>query len=163
MYGRKEGVDMKTEYEFTVTGIASTFPRDMIEYDRCSPKTDEDVEKLNRALTSNDRTSVTITFISDKKPTSWRWMTHNWYCYVNKIIGDTSMTKEEFTRMVNSHDLTYGYSDDPGVYRAGSDSHTAIVQASKAFDPEFVNEVWNAMVLRKIKPEYAGPFLNLVR
>jgi hypothetical protein len=73
------------------------------------------------------------------------------------------MTKEDFVKLVNSHDLTYGYSDDPNAYRRGRDSYIAICSAAKHFDEVWVNEVWNTMVLSKVRAEYAGSFLNLLK
>jgi len=73
------------------------------------------------------------------------------------------MIKEDFVKLVNSHDLTYGYSDDHRAYRNGRDSYTEICSAAKLFPKEWVNEVWNDMVLRKVKAEYAGPFLDLIK
>jgi hypothetical protein len=60
------------------------------------------------------------------------------------------MTKEDFVKLVNSHDLTYGYSDDPRVYRMGSDELSAIRIAAKEFDEEFVAQTWNAAADEKL-------------
>ena len=56
----------------------------------------------------------------------------------------------EFERRVNSHDLTYGYSDDNRWYTAGSISHDWIRRAAKFHDIEWVKTIWNAKVDRTL-------------
>lgn len=75
----------------------------------------------------------------------------------------TQVTKEQFIEMVNTHDLTYAYSDDGGVYRAGSRSEMKIREAAKSFDKEFVNKVWNEMVDKFLAEGYREPFYDLIR
>lgn len=68
------------------------------------------------------------------------------------------MTLDEFTTLVNAHDLTYEYSDDPGVYRAGSAALSRIAAASVHFPPEDVVRIWNTMVDKFLIPEAAPQF-----
>lgn len=75
----------------------------------------------------------------------------------------TQITEQDFINMVNAHDLTYGYSDDPGVYRLGSYSEMKIREAAKQFDKEFVNRVWNEMVDTKISEGHRETFYTLIR
>ena len=61
-----------------------------------------------------------------------------------------AVTKQEFIDLVNSHDLTYSYSDDPSCYRRGREELNKILREAKSFDDEFVTETWNRMVDSRI-------------
>lgn len=67
---------------------------------------------------------------------------------MKEIKADATLTPEqlEFVKMVANHDLTYDYSDDGRVWRAGQASYDRIKGAAPKFDRAFVVEVWNAMV-----------------
>jgi len=54
------------------------------------------------------------------------------------------MTLDEFEKLVNSHDLTYDYSDDGSVWRNGQAQYAKIMEASKLFPVEDVRRIWNA-------------------
>ena len=60
-----------------------------------------------------------------------------------------NMTLEEFAKLVRQHDISYGYSDDPGVYRRGRDERNTINEAAKLLDREDVIRIWNAECDRK--------------
>ena len=68
------------------------------------------------------------------------------------------MTIEEFTELVNYHDLTYSYSDDGRVWSRGQAQYDKIVAASKQFAPEDVKRVWDAMVDRALLQNFREPF-----
>ncbi len=68
------------------------------------------------------------------------------------------MTNDEFTKLVNDHDLTYMYSDDGSCFRRGTAEKDAIVAASITFDQDFVRETWNAMVDRRMAEGYREQF-----
>lgn len=65
---------------------------------------------------------------------------------------------EEFTKLVNGHDLTYSYSDDGGVWRRGQAQRDAIRELAKELPREDVERVWNAMVDRSLVPDAREPF-----
>ena len=56
------------------------------------------------------------------------------------------MDLKEFEDMVNRHDLTYDYSDDGSVWRAGLASENRIKAAAKLLPIEDVKRIWNAKV-----------------
>lgn len=68
------------------------------------------------------------------------------------------MTLQEFEAMVNRHDLTYDYSDDGFVWRAGLASENRIKEAAKQFPIEDVKRIWNAMVDKKLVENARAPF-----
>lgn len=71
----------------------------------------------------------------------------------------TPNLREIFERRVRQHDVTYGYSDDPNSYRAGSDSLSAIRTLAKEInDPEYTNKVWNDNIDRYLSEAYRSPF-----
>lgn len=53
---------------------------------------------------------------------------------------------EDFEAMVAKHDLTYDFSDDGAVWRAGRASECRIREAAKKLPAEDVKRIWNAMV-----------------
>lgn len=59
------------------------------------------------------------------------------------------MTEQEFTRMVNAHDLSCAYSDDHSVLERGRAQYAAIVEAAKSVPN--AAEIWNANVDRKVR------------
>lgn len=69
------------------------------------------------------------------------------------------MDIETFTNMVKSHDLTYGYSDDPRWYRLGSQSYAAIEAAAKKIDRAEAVRIWNENVAKKLSIPAASHFL----
>lgn len=68
------------------------------------------------------------------------------------------MDIKEFEEMVNRHDLTYDYSDDGSVWRAGLASFRKIKEASTLFPIEDVTRIWNTMVDKKLIEEARKPF-----
>jgi len=68
------------------------------------------------------------------------------------------MDFEEFTNLVNKHDLTYEYSDDHSVWQRGQASYDRIKAESKHFPPEDVKRVWNAMVDKQFRPDSRANF-----
>jgi len=68
------------------------------------------------------------------------------------------MDIKEFEEMVNRHDLTYDYSDDGSVWRAGLASENRIKEAAKQFPIEDVKRIWNTMVDKKLIEEARKPF-----
>lgn len=69
------------------------------------------------------------------------------------------MTKlEQFTKLVDSHDLTYAYSDDGSVWRRGCMQEDAIRALAKELPREDVERVWNSMVDRFLIPDARAPF-----
>lgn len=60
------------------------------------------------------------------------------------------MTFEEFTKLVNAHDLTFSYSDDSSCYRRGSAELNVIRREATNFPLREVERVWNAAVDRKL-------------
>lgn len=68
------------------------------------------------------------------------------------------MDIKEFEEMVNRHDLTYDYSDDGSVWRAGLASFNKIKAAAKQFPIEDVKRIWNEMVDKKLIKEARKPF-----
>ena len=74
------------------------------------------------------------------------------------VIMDQLERELAFEEMVNYHDLTYEYSDDGGVWRAGSASLYRIKEAAKTLDPEFVKKTWNAMVDNRVNANAASQF-----
>lgn len=68
------------------------------------------------------------------------------------------MTLDEFETMVKRHDLTYDYSDDGGVWRAGCASEKAIREAARQFSIEDVKRIWNAKVDTCLIEEARAPF-----
>jgi len=60
-----------------------------------------------------------------------------------------------FQRLVNEHDVSYDYSDDPGVWRRGSSEKTRILQLAEELPEETVISIWNARMDRYFIPEEA--------
>ena len=77
-----------------------------------------------------------------------------------EIKADPTLTEKqaEFVTLVANHDLTYDFSDDGRVWRAGQACYSKIIADSKQFDRAFVVEVWNACVDRKIVPDSRESF-----
>ena len=65
---------------FRVTG-SSTFPIDMLRYDRCWPATTEDAVAIGTSL-QRDRTRMerTIHLVGLRPPTIGRWQSFMWSC-----------------------------------------------------------------------------------
>lgn len=60
------------------------------------------------------------------------------------------MTFEEFTSLVDQHDLTFAYSDDGAVWRSGQAELFRIREEARNFPREDVVRVWNAKVDRTL-------------
>ena len=73
---------------------------------------------------------------------------------IQEILSDPALTQEQaaFVALVNDHDLTYDFSEDGRVWRAGQASYQKIKSEAVKFDRAFVVEVWNASVDHKIVP-----------
>lgn len=63
------------------------------------------------------------------------------------------MSIEQFARMVNTHDLTYMYSDDSAANRRGEASLSAIRSAAKQLPEDEVTRIWNAMVDQRMSDQ----------
>jgi len=59
------------EYKFEVTGKGS-FPLDMLRYDSCWPRRQEDVSTIEHAVAGYVR-DWTVQMVSNKAPTDERW------------------------------------------------------------------------------------------
>lgn len=62
--------------------------------------------------------------------------------------------EKEFFEMCKAHDLTFGYSDDGRVYRAGHASYQRIQEAANLLPRERAVAIWNTVVDTKIQPEF---------
>lgn len=60
--------------------------------------------------------------------------------------------RAEFRQLVNSHDLTYAYSDDGSVWRAGEAQYDRIRKLAKDIPAWEVACIWGAMVDRFLVP-----------
>lgn len=63
------------------------------------------------------------------------------------------ITWERFKYLVDTHDLTYQYTDDHSVWERGHKERSTINDYSRFFPIEDVRTVWNAMVDRKLRPD----------
>ena len=61
---------------------------------------------------------------------------------------------ERFKLLVNSHDLTYDYSDDIRIYLKGEAEHRAIIELAYEIGEQEVVDIWNNMVKNSIS-EYS--------
>ena len=68
------------------------------------------------------------------------------------------MTLEEFEKEVNHHDLTYSYSDDHSVWSRGAAHYDKIHKAAMTLPRDDVERIWNAMVDRRMQPDYRRQF-----
>lgn len=68
------------------------------------------------------------------------------------------MSEQQFEEMCRRHDLTYVYSDDGGVWRAGEKSLDAIIVAAADLPREVAVRIWNEIVDTKVMPEYREQF-----
>jgi hypothetical protein len=64
-------------YEYDVVGT-STFPFDMLRYDRAWPKYESETPKLDTYLERMQRGARKVTMQSHKKPTVERWDSFGW-------------------------------------------------------------------------------------
>lgn len=71
------------------------------------------------------------------------------------------MNAEEFRALCKAHDLTFEYSDDPGVYNRGNEQLKAIEAAAKELPPGVAAEIWNEVVREKILPGPNGADMYL--
>lgn len=65
---------------------------------------------------------------------------------------------EEFTKLVDQHDLTYDYSDDGAVWRRGCAQKDAIRALAQELPREDVERIWNAKVDRYLVEDARAPF-----
>ena len=68
------------------------------------------------------------------------------------------MTFEEFTQLVNRHDLTYMYSDDNRVWKKGKEEREVIEKEAKNFPIEDVKRVWIEAADRKVSEPHNKNF-----
>ncbi len=65
-------------------------------------------------------------------------------------LGTASAAVEKFKQLVRDHDLTYDYSDDGAVWRAGVAQRDEIRALAKELPTGEAAAIWNAEVDRKI-------------
>lgn len=65
---------------------------------------------------------------------------------------------KQFEDMVNRHDLTYDYSDDGAVWRAGRAQRDAIRALAGELPYADVKRIWDAKVDRTLVPDARAPF-----
>ena len=68
------------------------------------------------------------------------------------------ITPEAFREMCKRHDLTFDYSDDSAVWRAGRDSLARIREAAKQLDRATAVRIWNEVVDEKMTVHNAAEF-----
>lgn len=68
------------------------------------------------------------------------------------------MTFAEWCDLVRHHDLTFAYSDDNSVWRAGQAVYDRILSESEAFPRSDVITVWNDMVDSRLIPSARSTF-----
>lgn len=71
---------------------------------------------------------------------------------------DVIASLDQFAALVETHDLTYQYSDDHRAWERGQDEYDRIKHAAKRFSREDVVRIWNASVDRKLIPEARAEF-----
>lgn len=64
------------------------------------------------------------------------------------------MTEDEFRTMCERHDLTFEYSDDGRVWRAGQASLNEVKEAAKELPREVAVRIWNEVVDSKLAEGY---------
>lgn len=57
---------------------------------------------------------------------------------------------DAFAKLVNSHDLTFMYSDDPSCYRRGKDSFDKIRAMAKQLPHPEATRIWNEKVRKEV-------------
>ena len=62
---------------------------------------------------------------------------------------------ELFRKLVRQHDITYDYSDDGSVWRAGSAQRTRINQLRETIPDNIACEIWNARMDEYFIPQEA--------
>jgi len=72
--------------------------------------------------------------------------------------SDEAWTWEEWKRRVDHHDLSYNYSDDGGVWRAGEREYKLIQNNATRFPRKDVVEYWNQVCDRKFIEPYNKQF-----
>lgn len=65
------------KYTFTVIGD-DLFPFDMLRYDCCTPKTENDSNEIERT-TRRGAGSYSVTLVGPKAPTEGRWASFGWH------------------------------------------------------------------------------------
>lgn len=70
-----------------------------------------------------------------------------WY---SRDMENTTPTLEQFEELVARFDITYSYSDDFSVWKAGSNAFDKIKQMTKQLPEEDVVRIWNKYVDLKI-------------
>ena len=64
-------------YTFTVKG-SGPFPIDMLRYDLCYPKSEQDSYRLEKTFQPRDRSDHVVRLVSAKAPTEARWGSFGW-------------------------------------------------------------------------------------
>jgi hypothetical protein len=67
-------------------------------------------------------------------------------------------TPEQFSMMVEAHDPTYSWSDDP-VFRERESNKAQIIERAKEFLGDEAVRIWNEAMRRKIVPSFLDEFV----
>lgn len=67
-------------------------------------------------------------------------------------------TEQEFEAACKRHDLTYNYSDDGAVWRAGEAQYKAIKNMAEELPREVAVRIWNKVVDEKILSDHRNGF-----
>lgn len=65
----------------------------------------------------------------------------------------------EFKQLLNDHDVTFDYSDDPGVYTRGIKSLEAIREYAKQLPLPIAITCWNARMMDFFQPDYVSRWM----
>lgn len=66
-------------FRYSVTG-RGTFPLDMLRFDCCWPRYQQDTGMLFESLTEKDRNTRTIHLVGMRGPSIGRWQSFGWQC-----------------------------------------------------------------------------------
>lgn len=66
--------------------------------------------------------------------------------------------EHEFRELCKAHDISYQYSDDPRVWRAGEQSYERIKAFAKQLPRDRAVAIWNEVCDQKFAPQYAREF-----
>jgi hypothetical protein len=64
-------------YTFAVLGTGQ-FPLDMLRYDSCYPKSQDDTGEMERSFLPRNRDEHRVTLVGAKEPTVGRWQSFGW-------------------------------------------------------------------------------------
>ena len=64
--------------------------------------------------------------------------------------GDAKLNADKFRALCEAHDMTYSWSDDHGVWKAGMASYAEIRLAVDVLGKEVANPIWNDVVDKTI-------------